>query len=46
MGLVIELRALARKEKNYPTADLIRTRLTSLGISLEDRPDGTGYRIE
>jgi cysteinyl-tRNA synthetase len=45
MGLVIELRALARKEKNYGTADLIRTRLSSLGITLEDRPDGTGFRI-
>jgi len=45
MRLVIELRALARKEKNFATADLIRNRLSSLGITLEDRPDGTGFRI-
>ena len=45
MGLVIELRALARKDKNFATADLIRNRLSSLGITLEDRPDGTGFRI-
>jgi len=45
MGLVIELRALARKEKNFAVADLVRNRLSTLGITLEDRPDGTGFRI-
>ena len=43
MELVIEIRANARKGKDFSTADLVRTRLTEAGILLEDRPDGTGW---
>jgi len=43
MDLVIEIRANARKAKDFPTADLVRNRLTEAGIVLEDRPDGTGW---
>lgn len=43
MELVIEIRANARKSKDFSTADLVRNKLTEAGIVLEDRPDGTGW---
>src|SRR4051812_11714259 len=46
MELLIDLRARLRKEKNFALADEIRNRLTGLGVTLEDRPDGTRWRIE
>jgi cysteinyl-tRNA synthetase len=48
-GLVqtfLDLRAEARKAKNFALADQIRQRLGQLGISLEDRPGGTVWRLE
>ncbi len=44
MDLLIKLRAEARAAKDFQTADAIRTGLAEIGISLEDRPDGTGWR--
>ena len=44
MQLLITLRADARKSKNFAIADGIRKGLTDIGITLEDRPDGTGWR--
>jgi cysteinyl-tRNA synthetase len=46
LDLLIELRARLRKEKNFAMADELRDRLTALGVVLEDRPDGTRWRIE
>ncbi|HEV3078327.1 MAG TPA: cysteine--tRNA ligase [Gemmataceae bacterium] len=45
MQLLLDLRAEARKAKNFAVADQIRQRLTQLGITLEDRPGGTGWRL-
>jgi cysteinyl-tRNA synthetase len=39
--LLIELRNRLRKEKNFGLADEIRKRLSELGVTLEDRADGT-----
>jgi cysteinyl-tRNA synthetase len=43
MELLIDLRAAARKNKDFATADKIRQRLTALKIALEDRPGGTEW---
>jgi cysteinyl-tRNA synthetase len=44
MELLIDLRAEARKAKNFAVADLIRQRLGQIGVTLEDRPGGTEWR--
>jgi cysteinyl-tRNA synthetase len=45
MQLLIDLRNEARKTKNFAQADQIRKRLTELGVTLEDRAGGTGWRL-
>lgn len=44
MSLLIDMRAEARKNKSFELADSIRTRLSELRVTLEDRPDGTAWR--
>lgn len=44
MDLIIQIRNDARASKNFALADLIRNRLTEIGVALEDRPGGTGWR--
>lgn len=44
--MLIEMRAQARKEKQFARADQIRDQLKDLGIVLEDRADGTFFRVE
>jgi cysteinyl-tRNA synthetase len=46
LDLLVQLRTQVRKEKNFKLADEIRNKLTSLGVTLEDRPEGTVWRIE
>ena len=43
--LLIDLRASARKNRDFATADAIRNQLAELGVILEDRPDGTVWKI-
>jgi cysteinyl-tRNA synthetase len=43
MDLLIEIRARARKAKDFATADKIRNSLAELGVTLEDRPGGTEW---
>jgi cysteinyl-tRNA synthetase len=43
--LLIELRAAARKNKDYATGDAIRNRLAEIGVVLEDKPDSTVWKI-
>lgn len=45
MQLLITVRAESRKAKNFAVADQVRQRLTALGITLEDRPGGTNWRL-
>ncbi|MBI1347436.1 cysteine--tRNA ligase [bacterium] len=44
MELVIQIRADARKNKNFAVSDLIRDQLKALKITLEDRPEKTLWR--
>jgi cysteinyl-tRNA synthetase len=44
MQRLIARRNEARKAKNYAQADQIRKRVEQLGVTLEDRPGGTGWR--
>jgi cysteinyl-tRNA synthetase len=46
MELLIEVRTAARRRKDFEIADTIRDQLTAIGITLEDRQDGTGWRLE
>jgi cysteinyl-tRNA synthetase len=46
MQLLIELRAEARKAKNFPLGDQIRKRLSEIGVTLEDRAGATNWRKE
>jgi cysteinyl-tRNA synthetase len=42
--LLVEVRSEVRKQKLWALSDLIRDRLTALGVSLEDSKDGTTWR--
>ncbi len=43
--MLIELRARARAERDYARSDQIRDQLAGLGIVLEDRADGTVWKL-
>jgi cysteinyl-tRNA synthetase len=43
--ILIDLRASARKNRDWSTADTIRDRLTEIGVTIEDRPEGTTWRL-
>ncbi|MCA9173516.1 MAG: cysteine--tRNA ligase [Planctomycetales bacterium] len=45
MSLIIDIRNNARANKDFATSDKIRDKLNELQITLEDRKDGTGWRI-
>ncbi len=44
--LIADLRAEARARKDWSMADGIRDRLAQIGVILEDRPDGTVWRLK
>ncbi|WP_422647616.1 CysS/YqeB C-terminal domain-containing protein, partial [Corynebacterium propinquum] len=41
----LELRAAARKEKDFATADGVRDRLAAAGIEVIDTPDGAEWKL-
>ena len=45
MQLLIAIRAESRGKRDFATADRIRNGLTEIGITLEDRKDGTEWRV-
>jgi cysteinyl-tRNA synthetase len=44
IDLLVEVRGEVRKQKLWPLSDLIRDKLKSLGVTLEDSKDGTTWR--
>jgi cysteinyl-tRNA synthetase len=44
--MLISLRAQARANKNWAESDRIRQELARVGVILEDRPDGTIWKVE
>ncbi|MEZ6072382.1 MAG: cysteine--tRNA ligase [Pirellulales bacterium] len=46
VALLVKLRAEARADKNYQLGDRIRDGLQELGVTLEDRADGTEWTIQ
>jgi cysteinyl-tRNA synthetase len=44
MQILIDVRQMARENKEFKIADAIRDRLSSMGISLEDHPQGTIWK--
>ena len=44
--LIADLRAEARVRKDWSTADAIRDRLAEVGVLIEDRPEGTTWRLK
>lgn len=44
--MLIEMRKRARENKDYAESDRIRDALAEQGVILEDRPDGTIWKIE
>ena len=45
MSVLIDLRAEARKARDWATADAIRDRLAEIDVVIEDRPEGTTWRL-
>ncbi len=43
--MMIQMRADARKAKDFARADEIRKRLTEIGVTLEDGPKGTSWKV-
>ncbi len=44
INLLLEVRAEARKQKQWPLSDLIRDRLKELGVTVEDGKEGATWR--
>jgi cysteinyl-tRNA synthetase len=44
IGLLIDTRSMARKQKNFEISDYIRNKLAEMGILLEDARDGTTWK--
>ncbi len=44
--LLLDVRQKAREKGEYGLADEVRSRLAELGVALEDRPEGTTWRIK
>ncbi len=46
VNVLIEQRNEARRNKDFVKADVLRDKLDEMGIILEDKPDGTTWRLK
>jgi cysteinyl-tRNA synthetase len=46
VSVLIDQRAEARRRKDFAAADAIRDKLAQAGIALEDKPEGTAWRMK
>ncbi|MGQ9521269.1 MAG: cysteine--tRNA ligase [Anaerolineae bacterium] len=46
MQIILDLRQEYRRAKDWARADALRQRLSELGITVEDRPEGSTWRLE
>jgi cysteinyl-tRNA synthetase len=46
IGLLLEVRQEAKKEKNFGMSDHIRDELGKIGITVKDRKDGADWEIQ
>jgi cysteinyl-tRNA synthetase len=46
MGIIIDIREQYREDKAWEEADALRNRLAELGVAVDDRPEGTVWRLE
>jgi len=46
LDLLVDLRTESRKKKDFATADRIRDSLDELGVTIEDRKEGTVWRLQ
>jgi cysteinyl-tRNA synthetase len=46
LALLVTVRQKAREGGQYEIADAVRRRLAELGVALEDRPEGTTWRVK
>ena len=45
VNLLLEIRANAKKNKDWTTSDLIRDRLAAIGFSVKDTKDGVEWSV-
>lgn len=45
MDLVIDIRAKAKNEKNFPLSDAIRDKLTKAGVQIKDGKEGSTWKL-
>ncbi len=46
LGIISGMRERLRTEKNYKLSDVIREELSKVGVILEDKAEGTSWKIE
>ena len=45
IGLILEQRHQARERRDFKTSDELRDRLEELGVSIEDGPEGSRWKL-
>jgi cysteinyl-tRNA synthetase len=46
MEIILDIRERYREARDWEEADALRNRLTELGVAVDDRPEGTIWRLE